>query len=46
MSELGKRYTCEKCGAVVLTIKAGEGQLACCSQPMTTDDPKPIPSGD
>lgn len=46
MSELGKRYTCEKCGAVVLTIKAGEGEIQCCSQPMTTADPKPIPSGD
>lgn len=46
MSELGKRYTCTKCGTVVLTIKAGEGQLACCDEPMTTDDPKPIPSGD
>jgi desulfoferrodoxin-like iron-binding protein len=46
MSELGKRYTCEKCGAVVLAIKAGDGQLECCGQPMTTDDPKPIPSGD
>ena len=46
MSELGKRYTCANCGAVVLTIKAGDGELECCSAPMSTDDPTPIPSGD
>jgi desulfoferrodoxin-like iron-binding protein len=46
MAEMGKRYRCEQCGTEVLTIKAGEGQLVCCSQPMVTPDPKPIPSGD
>ena len=46
MAEMGKRYRCAKCGTEVLTIKPGEGQLACCSQPMSTIDPKAIPSGD
>jgi desulfoferrodoxin-like iron-binding protein len=46
MAEMGKRYRCETCGTEVLATKAGEGQLQCCSQPMTAVDPKAIPSGD
>jgi desulfoferrodoxin-like iron-binding protein len=46
MAEMGKRYQCDKCGTVVLAIKGGDGELACCAQPMATVDPKAIPSGD
>jgi len=46
MSEMGKRYHCEKCGAEILVIKGGDGELQCCSQPMSTAEPKAIPSGD
>jgi len=46
MTEIGKRYTCESCGTQVLAIKAGDGELECCSAPMVLMDPKPIPSGD
>jgi desulfoferrodoxin-like iron-binding protein len=45
-TEIGKRYTCDSCGAQVLAIKAGTGELECCSTPMALMDPKPIPSGD
>ena len=46
MTEMGKRYRCETCGTEVLTIKPGDGQLACCGKPMAPMDPKAIPSGD
>ena len=46
MAEMGKRYRCEKCGTEVLAVKAGDGELQCCSQPMSLQDPKAIPSGD
>lgn len=46
MTEIGKRYFCESCGTQVLAIKAGDGNLQCCSKPMSTLEPKPIPSGD
>ena len=28
-NELGKRYTCEKCGSSVLCTKGGEGAILC-----------------
>ncbi len=34
-NEVGKRYSCEKCGTEFIVTKAGEGKLTCCSQPMT-----------
>jgi desulfoferrodoxin-like iron-binding protein len=33
-NQVGKRYTCEKCGSGMIVTKAGEGELACCGQPM------------
>ena len=33
-NQVGKRYTCEKCGATYIVTKGGKGQLACCGQPM------------
>ncbi len=33
-NEVGKRYTCEKCGAEFIVTRGGEGQLKCCDQPM------------
>ena len=34
-NEVGKRYSCEKCGTEFIVTKAGEGKLTCCGQPMT-----------
>lgn len=34
-NEVGKKYTCEKCGAVYIVTKGGKGTLYCCGQPMT-----------
>jgi len=33
-NQIGKKYTCEKCGAVYIVTKGGDGKLACCGQPM------------
>jgi desulfoferrodoxin-like iron-binding protein len=43
---LGKRYRCEACGIEVLCTKAGDGMITCCNQPMTIQEPKPLPSSD
>jgi hypothetical protein len=43
---LGKRYTCEECGAQVLVTKAGDGALACHDRVMEVMQPKPLPSSD
>ncbi|MEJ2111613.1 MAG: desulforedoxin [Acidobacteriota bacterium] len=46
MSQLGKRYKCEKCGIEVLCTKPGEGKFFCCGEEMKTQEPKPLPSSD
>lgn len=46
MSQLGKRYRCEKCGTEVLCTKPGPGTPECCNQEMKTQEPKPLPSSD
>jgi hypothetical protein len=46
MSQLGKRYRCEECGAEILCTKASEKVPQCCSKEMVTLDPKPLPSSD
>ncbi|HSF30562.1 MAG TPA: desulfoferrodoxin FeS4 iron-binding domain-containing protein [Candidatus Tectomicrobia bacterium] len=33
-NQMGKRYTCSKCGAEVIVTKAGGGVLVCCGQDM------------
>ncbi len=33
-NQMGKRYTCTKCGSEVIVTKAGEGVLTCCGQEM------------
>lgn len=45
-NQLGKRLSCEKCGAQVLVTKAGAGEVQCCGQSMKTSNPKPLPSAD
>ena len=45
-NQLGKRFTCEKCGSEVLCIKAGEGEVECCGAPMGLLEPKVLPSAD
>ncbi|MBN2317600.1 MAG: desulforedoxin [Acidobacteria bacterium] len=46
MSQLGKRYKCEKCGTEVLCTRAGEGTFTCCGEEMKLQEPKPLPSSD
>jgi hypothetical protein len=43
---LGKRYTCETCGAEVLITKGGDGQLSCHGAAMVVAQPKTLPSSD
>ena len=45
-NQLGKRFQCEICGTEVLCIKAGDGAVECCSQPMTMMQPRVLPSAD
>jgi desulfoferrodoxin-like iron-binding protein len=33
-NQMGKRYTCSKCGAEVIVTKAGGGALTCCGEDM------------
>ncbi len=33
-NKVGKKYTCEKCGASYIVTRGGEGELKCCGQPM------------
>lgn len=34
MTELNQIYKCSKCGNMVEVIRAGEGELVCCGEPM------------
>lgn len=43
---LGKRYTCESCGAEVLVTKPGGSELVCHGSAMTLAKPKTLPSSD
>lgn len=33
-NQVGKKYTCEKCGATYIVTKGGKGILICCGKPM------------
>ncbi len=33
-NQTGKRYVCGKCGSEMLVTRGGNGELACCEQPM------------
>ena len=33
-NELGKRYTCKKCGTEFIVTRKGAGTLNCCGEPM------------
>ncbi|MBI4302512.1 MAG: desulfoferrodoxin [Chloroflexi bacterium] len=33
-NQAGKRYVCGKCGSEMIVTKAGDGNLACCGEPM------------
>ena len=35
MAQSGGIYRCEVCGNIVEVLRAGEGELVCCNQPMT-----------
>jgi hypothetical protein len=43
---LGKRYTCETCGAELLITKGGGAELVCHGTPMVIAQPKTLPSSD
>ena len=42
-NQLGKRYQCANCGAMVLCMKAGDGQVHCCDLPMEAVQPRQLP---
>lgn len=44
--ELGKRYTCQSCGAEVLVTRSGSADLACHGSVMARAEAKPLPSSD
>jgi hypothetical protein len=45
--QVGKRYSCTVCGAVVVGVRATEvGQFACCGKPMELLAPAQLPSSD
>lgn len=46
MSQLGKRYHCEKCGAELQCAKAGKGVPECFGNAMKLREPKPLLSSD
>jgi hypothetical protein len=46
MAQLGKRYQCEVCEAVILCTKAGEVYPMCCEKEMQIQKLRPLPSSD
>jgi desulfoferrodoxin-like iron-binding protein len=46
VTQLGKRYACPACGAVVLVTSPGDGALECHGQPMQAVQAKPLPASD
>jgi hypothetical protein len=46
VNQIGKRYTCEECGTVVMCAKKGDGELKCHGRPMEIMTAKPLPSSD
>ncbi len=45
--QIGKRLTCEVCGTQCLVTKASEpGELECCGQQMSLQEPKQLASSD
>ena len=43
---LGKRYECTQCSSELVCTRAGDGELACCGQPMGLKHMQPLPSSD
>jgi desulfoferrodoxin-like iron-binding protein len=46
MNQLGKRYTCEVCGSLVLCAMPGSGTLVCCDREMHQMEARALPSSD
>ena len=38
-NQVGKKYSCEKCGATYIVTRGGEGEIICCGQPMQQKQP-------
>ncbi len=45
-NELGRRYRCQECGAMLLCTKAGTGQVGCHGKSMEVQQPRKLPSSD
>lgn len=45
-TQIGKRYTCEECGAQYLVVKGGDGTPECHGKPVVQQAAKPLPSSD
>ena len=45
-NKLGKRYNCTKCGATVLCVKEGSGEIQCCDTKMEEPELRALPSSD
>lgn len=45
-NQLGKRYWCPICGAIMLCTKPGAGRVSCCDQEMALQQPRKLPSSD
>ncbi|MCZ6614413.1 MAG: hypothetical protein O6920_01335 [Chloroflexi bacterium] len=45
-NQLGKRYKCSACEAMVLCTKAGDGAISCHDQEMELQQPQKLPSSD
>jgi hypothetical protein len=46
MAQLGKRYSCQVCGAEILCTKAGDGTPVWCDKEMERMEHRPVPSSD
>jgi desulfoferrodoxin-like iron-binding protein len=33
-NQIGKKYSCGKCGSEFIVTRGGSGQIVCCGQPM------------
>jgi ribosomal protein S27E len=46
LNHVGKRLSCEDCGAEVIVVKAGEGEIRCDGKPMSEAAVRQIASAD
>lgn len=44
--KVGSRLRCERCGTEIVVVKAPEGEIVCCGQPMREPGPAGGEGGD